>query len=83
MRTSTANPSPSMTRIEVDAMENGVSKYIKTTVDIYFVLDHMACAYCPLLETYARAQCRKTGEYIINTKTTGMYCPLNIIGEEA
>lgn len=54
----------------------GVSKYIKTTVDIYFTGDTVCCARCPLLETYARAQCRRTGEYILDTKVTGIWCPL-------
>lgn len=60
-------------------MQNGVSEYIKATVNIFFEPSHIACAYCPMLETYARNQCRMTGEYIIDTKyTTGWRCPLNI-----
>lgn len=56
-----------------------MTEYIRTTVDIYFEPGHMACAYCPLLETYARNQCRRTGEYIIDTRTTtGRYCPLKL-----
>lgn len=58
---------------------SGTSEYIKASVDIYFETDHVACAYCPLLETYARAQCRRTGEYIVDTRyTVGRWCPLNI-----
>lgn len=63
-------------------MENGVSKYIKATANIFFEPDHVACAYCPLLETYSRDQCRITGEYLITRKTVGKWCPLNIEGEE-
>lgn len=58
-------------------MKNGTIEYLKATVDIFFDPDHVACQYCPLLETYARNQCRKTGEYIIDTRvTTGRDCPL-------
>lgn len=63
-------------------MESAVLAYQKTTVDIYFEPDHVACAYCPLLETYSRNQCRRTGEYIIDTRfTVGRYCPLKFEGE--
>lgn len=56
-----------------------MTDYVKATCDIFFEPGHIACAYCPLLETYARNQCRRTGEYIIDTRfTTGRYCPLNI-----
>lgn len=58
-------------------MTNGTIEYTEATVSIYFEPDHVACQYCPLLETYARAQCRRTGEYILDTRyTTGRYCPL-------
>ena len=58
-------------------MDGGVTKYDKATVEIFFEQDHIACAYCPLLETYSRSQCRRTGEYIIDTRyTVGRYCPL-------
>ena len=64
-------------------MMNGNADYIKATVDIFFELEHLACAYCPLLETYARPQCRRTGEYIIDTKfTVGRYCPLKLGGSD-
>ena len=56
---------------------NGVEKYSEATVSIFFEPGHEACAYCPLLETYARAQFRKTGEYIVDTRyTVGRWCPL-------
>lgn len=60
---------------------NGVSHYTKATVEIYFPNDNVACQYCPMLETYARNQCRRTGEYLMDTRTVGYYCPLHI--EEA
>lgn len=54
-------------------------EYVRSSATIYFERGHVACAYCPLLETYARNQCRMTGEYIIDTKyTVGWKCPLNI-----
>jgi len=60
-------------------MTSGTTEYTEATVSIWFEPDHVACAYCPLLETYARAQCRRTGEYIIDTRyTVGRYCPLQI-----
>lgn len=62
--------------------EGGVSRYIKTSVDIYFPEGHMACNLFPLLETYSRNQCRRTGEYLMDTRIIGAHCPLEIIDEE-
>lgn len=63
-------------------MTNGTIDYTKASVDIYFEPEHIACQYCPLLETYSRNQCRRTGEYIIDTRfTVGRYCPLKLEGE--
>ena len=60
-------------------MKNQTTEYVEANVSIFFEKDHVACAYCPMLETYARAQCRRTGEYIIDTRfTVGRYCPLQI-----
>ncbi len=62
---------------------NGVTKYVKATVEIAFEPDHVACAYCPMLETYSRNQCRRTGEYIVDTRyTVGSWCPLQILEDE-
>lgn len=61
---------------------SGCTEYIKAFVDINFEKDHFDCAHCPLLETYARKQCRRTGEYIIDDRTTGYWCPLVKEGEE-
>ena len=56
---------------------DGVFEYEVATVDIFFEKGKVACCYCPLLETYARNQCRRTGEYLIETKVTvGWQCPL-------
>lgn len=63
-------------------MGEGVSRYIKATVDIYFPEGHMACNLCPLLETYSRNQCRRTGEYLLDTRITGWNCPLQVTDEE-
>ena len=58
-------------------MNNGCTEYVEATVSIFFEPEHVSCQFCPLLETYARNQCRRTGEYIIDTRfTTGYYCPL-------
>ena len=57
-------------------MGNEVLHYEKATVDIYFEENHIACRFCPLLETYARDQCRGTGEYILDRSTIGYDCPL-------
>lgn len=61
-------------------MSNEVLNYIRAYTDVYFEEGHVACKYCPMLETYSRNQCRRTGEYVINTNLTGFYCPL-IFGE--
>lgn len=58
------------------ATKNEVLRYVKANVDLFFEEEHVACAFCPLLETYSRNQCRRSGEYIINTKGIGYECPL-------
>lgn len=57
---------------------NGTMSYTKATVDIYFTGDTVCCERCPLLETYARKQCRRTGEYLVDTRYRGYWCPLVI-----
>ena len=57
-------------------VENAVYTYTKRYVDINFTGDTVCCARCPLLETYARKQCRRTGEYIVDDRVTGYWCPL-------
>ena len=56
--------------------ESGVRYYTKATCEIGFPESAVCCAYCPLLETYARKQCRRTGEYIADDRTIGYMCPL-------
>ena len=57
---------------------NGVTHYTTATVEIHFPGDHVCCDLCPLMETYARKQCRRTGEYLLDTRATvGYDCPLN------
>lgn len=57
-------------------MSGGCTDYIKVTAQLYFESEHFDCAHCPLLETYARKQCRRTGEYIIDDRVRGYWCPL-------
>ena len=45
--------------------------YILARARIYFADEHIACDYCPCLETYSRKQCRLTGEYLLDTRTIG------------
>lgn len=56
--------------------ENGCTTYTKKWVDINFTGTEVCCARCPLLETYARKQCRRTGEYILDDRSIGFWCPL-------
>lgn len=56
---------------------SGVTWYTKATVEINFPEDNVCCALCPMLETYSRNQCRRTGEYLVDTRNTvGWECPL-------
>lgn len=59
------------------AFDSGVRWYTKATCEIGFPENAVCCMYCPLLETYARKQCRKTGEYIADDRTIGYMCPLH------
>lgn len=62
---------------------NGVVWYTRATIDINFPEDHVCCDLCPLMETYARKQCRRTGEYLLDTRATvGYECPLQFRGME-
>lgn len=52
-------------------------EYVEMTLSIFFEPGHVACQYCPLLETYSRNQCRRTGEYIIDPRyVIGNFCLL-------
>ena len=57
-------------------VESACTNYSERWVNIYFTDDEVCCKFCPLLETYARKQCRRTGEYIVNDNVTGYWCPL-------
>ena len=57
---------------------NGVRFYTRARVELYFPEGQLGCRYCPLLETYARNQCRRTGEYIADTRGVGLLCPLEV-----
>jgi len=64
------------------AIINGCLEYDTAIVEIHFQKDHADCAHCYLLETYARKQCRRTGEYIVDDRTRGIWCPLKFTSEE-
>lgn len=65
-------------------MTNDVTEYIEADVSIFFEPDHVACQYCPLLSETPRYQCRRTGEYIHDTRVTiGRWCPLIFNAEDA
>lgn len=49
---------------------------------VFFHDGNVRCDMCPFLETYARKQCRRTGEYIADTRGTGYECPLMELTEE-
>ena len=55
--------------------------YDTAIVVVHFPAGHVCCDLCPLMETYARKQCRRTGEYLLDTKTIGLDCPLKILDE--
>lgn len=56
--------------------------YVKTTLEVYFPEGKVCCSLCPLMETYSRKQCRRTGEYIVDDRCVGYYCPLKIEEEK-
>ena len=55
---------------------NKTTEYTEATVSIFFERDHACCQYCPLLQTYSRNQCMRTGELIPDTRGRGLWCPL-------
>ena len=61
------------------SFDNGVSWYTEAQATMYFPEGKVCCDLCPLLETYARKQCRKTGEYLADTRTIGYMGPLKFI----
>ena len=66
----------------MNGFRSGVKYYTKANVEVFFPENKICCDYCPLLETYARKQCRRTGEYLVDTRTIGYDCPLQFEMEE-
>lgn len=66
----------------MDGFESGIKYYTEGNVTVCFPENKVCCQYCPLLETYARNQCRKTGEYIADTRTIGYNCPIRFNEKE-
>ena len=59
------------------------TEYVTLSVDIHFEPGHVCCQYCPLMTTYSRNQCMRTGELLLDPKTTvGRWCPLEEKHEE-
>lgn len=59
-------------------MASECTQYLTATLNIYFPNGEMRCSLCPVLETYARKQCRMTGEYLADGLLIGYFCPLKI-----
>lgn len=65
------------------AAKRTVTEYIAAVAIIHFPeTEGVQCKLCPCLETYARKQCRLTGEYIADGYLQGGLCPLNILKKE-
>lgn len=60
---------------------NGCTEYETAICEIYFQKDSASCQFCPLLQTYSRNQCMRTGELIVDTRGRGMWCPLKFLEE--
>lgn len=59
------------------ANKNSCMKYVEASATIYFPEpEGVQCKLCPCLETYARKQCRLTGEYLADGYLVGGLCPL-------
>ena len=56
--------------------------YTEAKATIYFPENKVCCDFCALMETYARKQCRLTGEYLADTRTIGYMCPLKFIEKQ-
>lgn len=61
---------------------SGCTEYDEAIVKIYFPKGMVCCKLCPLLQTYSRNLCMRTGELLPDTNGTGMWCPLVIMDEE-
>ena len=58
------------------ATESSCLDYTSTSITINFPKDRVCCQFCPLLQTYSRNQCMRTGELITDIKGVGGWCPL-------
>ena len=56
--------------------------YTEAQAKIFFPENKVCCEFCPIMETYARKQCRLTGEYLADTRTIGYMCPLKFIEKQ-
>ena len=61
---------------------SGCTEHALTVAKIYFWDGPPRCEACPVMETYARKQCRLTGEYLGDTRKCGHLCPLITIDKE-
>lgn len=66
----------------MSGITRGVPYYTCGIAHIYFPTDRVSCELCPVLETYARKQCRLTGEYLADTRGVGYLCPLEFVERE-
>lgn len=65
------------------ATKDSCIRYLSATAVIHFPeSEGIQCRLCPCLETYARKQCRLTGEYLADGYLVGGLCPLNLINKE-
>lgn len=64
------------------AEKSACLEYTKAIVDINFPKDKVCCKLCALLQTYSRNQCMRTGELIADANGRGIWCPLQIVGED-
>ena len=55
---------------------DGVRKYTTGTVEIHFPEGHVCCDLCPLMQTYSRKYCSRTGELLLDSRTIGWECPI-------
>ena len=59
------------------AVKTRCTRYITAMAAIHFLeTEGIQCKLCPCLETYARKQCRLTGEYLADGYLVGGLCPL-------
>ena len=58
------------------ALTSSCLSYEERWVNLTFPQGEVCCKYCALMETYARKQCRRTGEYLLNENDVGYWCPL-------